>query len=114
VYDVVADYSFRLIGVLKENHPDPFYIDCVEEIFGVNMDMDIRAKQQKLKDIYDDFEIEARPFKDSAVCEVGCAFCCIHFGNVDAITLEGLIIHEWIETLDKPDKIKIRKKLPII
>lgn len=73
--------------------------------------MDIKTKLEKLKEIYDDFEIKARPFKAGAVCEVGCAFCCIHFGNVDAITLEGLIIHEWIETLDKQDQIKIRKKI---
>ncbi|MBW2014569.1 MAG: YkgJ family cysteine cluster protein [Deltaproteobacteria bacterium] len=73
--------------------------------------MDIKTKLKKLKEIYDDFEIQARPFKDSAVCKVGCAFCCIHFGNVDAITMEGLIIHEWIETLDKPDQINIRKKI---
>jgi hypothetical protein len=73
--------------------------------------MDIQTKQEKLKQIYDDFEIRARPFKAGAVCEVGCAFCCTHFGNVDAITLEGLIIHEWIEALDKQDRIDIRKKI---
>jgi len=75
------------------------------------MCIDIQTKQEKLKQIYDDFEIRARPFKAGAVCEVGCAFCCTHFGNVDAITLEGLIIHEWIETLDKQDQINIRKKI---
>jgi len=73
--------------------------------------MDIKTKLEKLKEIYDDFEIKARPFKAGAVCEAGCAFCCIHFGNVDTITLEGLIIHEWIETLDKQDQINIRKKI---
>jgi hypothetical protein len=73
--------------------------------------MDIQTKQEKLKQIYDDFEIKARPFKAAAVCEVGCAFCCTHFGNVDAITLEGLIIHEWIETLGKQDQTDIRKKI---
>jgi len=60
--------------------------------------MDIKTKQEKLKEIYDGFEIRAGPFKSGAVCTKACAFCCIHFGNVDAITLEGLIIHEWIET----------------
>ncbi len=73
--------------------------------------MDIKTKLEKLKEIYNDFEIKARPFKAGAVCEAGCAFCCIHFGNVDTITLEGLIIHEWIETLDKQDQINIRKKI---
>jgi len=73
--------------------------------------MDIQTKQEKLKQIYDDFEIRARRFKAGAVCTKGCAFCCTHFGNVDTITLEGLIIHEWIETLDKQDQINIRKKI---
>ena len=73
--------------------------------------MNIQIKQEKLKQIYDDFESRARPFKSGAVCEAGCAFCCTHFGNVDTITLEGLIIHEWIEALDKQDQIDIRKKI---
>lgn len=73
--------------------------------------MDIQTKQEKLKQIYDDFEIRARRFRAGAVCTKGCAFCCTHFGNVDAITLEGLTIHEWIETLDKQDQINIRKKI---
>jgi len=73
--------------------------------------MNIKTKQEKLKQIYDDFEIRAQPFKSDAVCTKGCAFCCTHFGNVDAITLEALIIHEWIETLDKQDQIDIRKKI---
>ena len=73
--------------------------------------MNIQIKQEKLKQIYDDFEIRVRPFKSGAVCEAGCAFCCTHFGNVDTITLEGLIIHEWIEALDKQDQIDIRKKI---
>ena len=51
------------------------------------------------------------PSSPGAVCSKGCAFCCTHFGNVDAITLEALIIHEWIETLDKQDQIDIRKKI---
>ena len=50
-------------------------------------------------------------YKAGAICKIGCAFCCIHFGNVDIITLEGLIIHEWIESLDKPNKVVLRKKI---
>lgn len=73
--------------------------------------MDIKAKQEKLKDIYNDFKRQAKPFTINAVCKPGCAFCCIHFGHVDVITLEGFIIHEWMETLSKSDQIDIRKKL---
>jgi hypothetical protein len=87
------------------------YIRFFLQVIIVGKPVDIKTKQQKLKEIYDNFEIQARPFKAGAVCEVGCAFCCIHFGNVDAITLEGLIIHEWIESLDKKDGINIRKKI---
>lgn len=64
-----------------------------------------------LEEIYDDFESTARPFKAAAVCKAGCAFCCMHFGNVDVITLEGLRIHKWIKSLDKPERAAVRKKI---
>ena len=73
--------------------------------------MDIKTKQEKLKDIYNDFKIRAQPFMVNAVCKPGCSFCCIHFGHVDIITLEGYIIHEWMETLSKSDQIDLRKKI---
>jgi uncharacterized protein len=73
--------------------------------------MDIKAKQKKLNDIYNDFKVQAQPFTVNAVCKTGCAFCCIHFGHVDVITLEGFIIHEWMQTLSKSDRIAIQKKL---
>lgn len=73
--------------------------------------MDIKAKQEKLKDIYNDFKRRAQPFTLNAVCKAGCAFCCIHFGHVDVITLEGFIIHEWMKALSKSDQIDIQKKL---
>ena len=73
--------------------------------------MDIKAKRKKLKKIYDDFESSAQKFKQGAICKLGCAFCCTHFGNVDVITLEGLIIHEWIDSLNKPRQTDIRKKI---
>lgn len=73
--------------------------------------MDIKTKQEKLKEIYNDFIIRAQPFMVNAVCKPGCSFCCIHFGHVDVITLEGFIIHEWMETLSKSDQIDLRKKI---
>ena len=73
--------------------------------------MDIKTKQEKLKDIYSDFIIRAQPFMINAVCKPGCSFCCIHFGHVDIITLEGFIIHEWMETLNKSDRIDLHKKI---
>lgn len=73
--------------------------------------MDVKGKRKQLKNIYEDFERKADPFKKNAVCKIGCTFCCTHFGNVDIITLEGLIIHEWIAKLNVQDRSGIRKKL---
>ena len=64
-----------------------------------------------MQDLYDDFEIKVQPFKAAAICKPGCAFCCIHFGNVDVITLEGVRIHAWIEELAPAEKTSIRKKI---
>jgi hypothetical protein len=80
-------------------------------IFIINCKMDLKTKQKKLKDIYNDFIIRSKPFTVNAVCKPGCSFCCIHFGHVDVITLEGFIIHEWMETLSQSDQIDLRKKL---
>jgi len=75
------------------------------------METAINGKRRQLRDIYEDFERKANPFKKGAVCKIGCAFCCTHFGNVDIITLEGLIIHEWIDGLNGKERSDIRKKL---
>jgi Fe-S-cluster containining protein len=73
--------------------------------------MDIKTKQEKLKEIYNDFIIRSQPFMVNAVCKPGCSFCCVHFGHVDIITLEGYIIHKWMETLSKSDRIDLHKKI---
>ena len=73
--------------------------------------MDIQAKKERLAEIYADYGQKVRPYKAAAVCKIGCAFCCNHFGNVDVITLEGLIVHEWICGLKTPAQRGIRKKI---
>ncbi len=73
--------------------------------------MIIKEKRRILQDIYNDFESSVQIYKAGAICRIGCAFCCIHFGNVDIITLEGYIIHEWIEGLDKNNRAGLRKKI---
>jgi hypothetical protein len=73
--------------------------------------MNIKEKKGLLQEIYDDFESRAQAFKAGAVCRAGCAFCCTHFGRVDVITLEGLILLDWIEGLEQPQKTDIRKKI---
>jgi len=62
-------------------------------------------------EIYDDFESRAQKYKQGAICKADCAFCCTHFGNVDVITLEGLTIREWIDSLNKPRQTDIQKKI---
>ena len=73
--------------------------------------MDIIAKKDRLQDIYDEYENRAHVFKVHAICRKGCAFCCIHFGHVDVITLEGLVIQDWIDNLDAAAKTNIQKKI---
>ena len=73
--------------------------------------MDIIAKKERLNEIYDEYEKKVHVFKIHAICRKGCAFCCTHFGNVDVITLEGLIIHDWIENLDHAKKADIQEKI---
>jgi len=62
-------------------------------------------------EIYNRFERDVSEFKKAAVCQIGCADCCINVGNVDITTLEGIIIHERINTLAKPLKAEIQKRL---
>ena len=73
--------------------------------------MIIDEKKDMLQHVYNTFESSVQIYKAGAICKIGCAFCCIHFGNVDIITLEGIIIHEWVENLDKSNKADFRKRI---
>ncbi len=73
--------------------------------------MHIELKTDQMQSIYEYFETEAQLFKAAAICKAGCAFCCIHFGNVDITTLEGVRIHAWIEELAPAAKTAIRQKI---
>lgn len=73
--------------------------------------MNIKALRKKLNHIYAEFDAKARDFKTGAACRPGCAFCCTHFGKVDVTTLEGLMIHRWIEALGKRKRSVIRGKV---
>ena len=46
-------------------------------------------------ELYEKYERLVQPYKSQAVCEKGCASCCIDVGSVGATTLEGLIIAEY-------------------
>ena len=63
--------------------------------------MDFREKKTLVFQLYDEYERLAHPYMSQAVCEKGCASCCIDIGSVGATTLEGLIILEYIQGWDR-------------
>ena len=73
--------------------------------------MTLKEKKKQLREIYERYEAEARPFKKEAICQVGCAYCCTDVGDVDITTLEGLIIWERLNTLPRPLRQQIQKKI---
>jgi Fe-S-cluster containining protein len=73
--------------------------------------MTFREKKEKLKEIYERFEQDAFEFKKEAICTIECTFCCTDVGNVDAITLEGVIIRQRVNALSQPLKRQLRQKI---
>jgi len=73
--------------------------------------MNLAEKKEKLKEIYESFEIDAYEYKKDAICKVGCTYCCTDVGNVDIITLEGVIIRERVNSLPQPLKGRVKKKI---
>ncbi|MGD9036876.1 MAG: YkgJ family cysteine cluster protein [Syntrophobacterales bacterium] len=63
--------------------------------------MDLIEKKKLIFQLYDEYERLAHPFISQAVCEKGCASCCIDVGSVGATTLEGLVILEHIQGWDR-------------
>lgn len=59
--------------------------------------MDLKEKKTKVNELYDKYERLVKPYKSQAVCEKGCASCCIDVGSVGATTMEGLIILEHLQ-----------------
>ncbi|MFC1859795.1 YkgJ family cysteine cluster protein [Thermodesulfobacteriota bacterium] len=72
--------------------------------------MDLKAKEKKLKEIYERFEKSASEYKKDAICKIGCGYCCTA-GSIDITTLEGLVIRAQIKGFSKPLKSRIKKKL---
>ncbi|MCK4389973.1 MAG: YkgJ family cysteine cluster protein [Desulfobacterales bacterium] len=73
--------------------------------------MTFKAKKEKLQEIYERFERDAHEFKKDAICKIGCTYCCTDVGNVDIITLEGIIISERVNSLLQPLKREVKKKI---
>ena len=73
--------------------------------------MDFIEKKTLVFQLYDEYERLVQPYKIQAVCEKGCASCCIDVGSVGATTLEGLIIVEYIQGWDRQTIKEINRNL---
>ena len=73
--------------------------------------MDLKEKKTKVYELYEQYEQMVQPYKSQAVCEKGCASCCIDVGSVGATTLEGLIITEYLQGWDRQALKEIHRSL---
>ena len=73
--------------------------------------MKLKEKKRLVFQLYEQYERLVEPFKEQAVCEKGCASCCIDVGNVGATTLEGLIILEYLQGWDHQAIEEINRSL---
>jgi len=75
------------------------------------MEISFEEKKEKLFEVYDRFEQTIRPYLQEAFCKSGCGFCCTFMGNIDIVTLEGLIITEHIESLPEELQTALKKNI---
>jgi Fe-S-cluster containining protein len=73
--------------------------------------MNLKEKRKKLRELYDQYEKEVAEFKKASACEIGCADCCIDVGNIDITTLEGIIIHEQMNSFGEQLSAEIKNRL---
>ena len=71
----------------------------------------MRSKIAQLSKIYHEFEKSAAPFKTSAACRRGCAYCCTDAGRIDITTLEGLAIRDVIGNFPRARQQLVKKAL---
>jgi hypothetical protein len=77
-----------------------FPVCLVEVVWAEVIILEISKKKEQVFALYGKFERLVQPCKEQAVCEKGCASCCIDVGNVGATTLEGMIILEYLQSWD--------------
>lgn len=70
-----------------------------------------KEKKEKLHNTYDRFERENAPYRQQAFCKPGCSFCCSFMGNIDIVTLEGLIILEHIGSQPEEFQAALKTKI---
>jgi hypothetical protein len=68
-------------------------------------------KKAKLRSLYESFDDAVAEFRKHAVCERGCNFCCTHMGNVDIVTLEGVMIFERLEGVEEDVRRKVAGRI---
>lgn len=73
--------------------------------------MDFIVKKKQVLKLYHKYERLVRPYKSQAVCEKGCASCCIDVGSVGATTMEGLIILEHLQGWNAQAVEEIKRSL---
>lgn len=71
----------------------------------------MHAKIVQLQSIYDEFELEAAPYKEKTACQRGCAFCCTDAGSIHITTLEGLAVGNAMALFAGARKTTIKKAL---
>ena len=73
--------------------------------------VELKEKIRLVLELYDKYERLVKSYKAQAVCEKGCASCCIDVGSVGATTLEGLIILEYLQGWDHEAIEEINRSL---
>jgi hypothetical protein len=66
--------------------------------------MALVLNRERLFAICAEFDRQAMPWKKDALYRSGCSFCCTHFGNVDATTLEALNVHDFMASLPNDER----------
>lgn len=67
--------------------------------------------KDKLDAIYQNFELQAEPYKAQAACQKGCAYCCSDAGSIDITTQEGLVIQAAMEAMPRSRQAAMKKAL---
>ncbi len=73
--------------------------------------MNLEKLSEELIKIYEEFDTEISGYVENSTCEKGCSFCCSEVGNIDIVTLEGIIIRNHIESQPKLKRKKIKSNL---
>jgi len=73
--------------------------------------MSFDEQKEQLAALYEEFERQVAPFRALAVCVKGCADCCIQVGTVAATTLEGMMIHEYLQGWSREQMAALKVRL---